>query len=188
MARLELALRSLAGQLARAGSEAQPLAVRRRDEVLEVVLDRVAGLVRSLGAGPRRPDVEPARGGDADRPHRRRPCCRSPVSGLVGVGRDGDGHEVYVDLEAVGMVRVDPDSSRLVAATLAVTPLADSLQVLVVGDDLRPLPSGRHEVRHLPDVGAAVAEADAMTSAIAWPVHRRPSGSDPWLVTRRGSR
>ena len=64
-----------------------------------------------------------------------------PCPALVGVGRDGDGHEVYVDLEAVGSVPVDADAVRLVAATLAVTPLADSLQVLVVGDDL-PLPSG----------------------------------------------
>ena len=39
--------------------------------------------------------------------------------------------------------------------------------MLVVGDELVPFPSGRHEVRQLPDVGAAVAEADAMTSAIA---------------------
>ena len=65
-----------------------------------------------------------------------------PCPALVGVGRDADGHEVYVDLEAVGSVRVDANASRLVAATLAVTPLADSLQVLVVGDDLAPLPSG----------------------------------------------
>ena len=63
MARLELALRSLAGQLARSGSEAQPLAVRRRDEVLEVVLDRVAGALRSVGARSRRPHVGAARGG-----------------------------------------------------------------------------------------------------------------------------
>ena len=90
-----------------------------------------------------------------------------PCPALVGIGRDGDGHEVYIDLEAVGSVSVDPDSTRLVAATLAVTPLADSLQVLVVGDDLLPLPSGRHEVRHLPDVAAAMAEADALTSTIA---------------------
>jgi hypothetical protein len=74
---------------------------------------------------------------------------------------------VYVDLEAVGSVRVDADAGRVVAATLAVTPLADSLQVLVVGDDLAPLPSGRHEVRHLADVAAAAVEADALTSTIA---------------------
>ena len=39
------------------------------------------GAVRSLGARPRRPHVGAARGGDAHRPHRRRSCCRSPVSG-----------------------------------------------------------------------------------------------------------
>jgi len=62
---------------------------------------------------------------------------------------------------------IDADASRVVAATLAVTPLADSLQVLVVGDDLAPVPSGRHEVRHLADVAAAAVEADALTSTIA---------------------
>ena len=99
-------------------------------------------------------------------------------------------HEVYVDLEAVGSVRVDLGlGRRLVAATLAVTPLADSLQVLVVGDDLAPLPSGRHEVRHLPDVAAAAAEADALTSHHrAGRRHRRPSGCDRWRATRRGNR
>ena len=166
MARLELALRSLAGQLARSGSEAQPVAVRRRDEVLEVVLDRVAALSApwAPGRGDRTWEL-PAAVTLTDLTDDAR-AVAPPCPALVGVGRDGDGHEVYVDLEAVGSVRVDADSSRLVAATLAVTPLADSLQVLVVGDDL-PLPSGRHEVRHLPDVAAAVAEADALTSTIA---------------------
>ena len=52
------------------------------------------------------------------------------------------------------------------AATLAVTPLAEGLQVLVVGDDL-PLPNGRHQVRQLPDIGAAIVEAEALTAAVA---------------------
>lgn len=167
MARLELALRSLAGQLAHVGSEAQPVAVRRRDDVLEVVLDRVAALSApwAPGRGDRTWEL-PAAVTLTDLTDDAR-AVAPPCPALVGVGRDGDGHEVYVDLEAVGTVRVDSDSGRLAAATLAVTPLADSLQVLMLGDDVGSLPAGRHEVRHLPDVAAAVAEADAMTSAIA---------------------
>jgi hypothetical protein len=166
MARLELALRSLGGQLARSRSEAQPVAVRRRDDVLEVVLDRVAGLVApwAPGRGDRTWEL-PAAVALTDLTDDAR-AVAPPCPALVGVGRDGDGHEVYVDLEAVTSVRVEADASRLVAATLAVTPLADSLRLLVVGDDL-PLPSGRHQVRHVPDVGAALAEADALTSAVA---------------------
>jgi hypothetical protein len=166
MARLELALRSLAGQLARSGSEAQPVAIRRRHDVLEVVLDRVAGLAAPWAPGGNDRAWElPGAVALTDLTDDAR-AVAPPCPALVGVGRDGDGHEVYVDLEAVGSVRVDAGSIRLVAATLAVTPLADSLRVLVVGYDLL-LPSGRHQVRHLPDVGAALAEADALTSSVA---------------------
>ena len=166
MARLELALRSLAGQLARSGSEAQPVVVRRRDDVLEVVLDRVALLAAPWAPGRSDRAWElPTTVALTDLTDDAR-AVAPPCPALVGVGRDAEGHEVYVDLEAVASVRVDPDSSRLVAATLAVTPLAESLHVLVVGDDLL-LPSGRHQVRHLPDVGAAIEEAETLTAAVA---------------------
>ena len=104
--------------------------------MLEVVLDRVAALSAPWvpGRGDRSWEL-PAAVTLTDLTDDAR-AVAPPCPALVGVGRDGDGHEVYVDLEAVGSVRVDADASRLVAATLAVTPLADSLQVLVVGDDL----------------------------------------------------
>ena len=119
-----------------------------------------------MGSRPWRPHVElPAAVALTDLTDDAR-AVAPPCPALVGVGRDGDGHEVYIDLEAVGSVRVDADSTRLVAATLAVTPLADSLQVLVVGEDL-PLPAGRHQVRDELDVAAAIDEAVARTASIA---------------------
>ena len=81
-----------------------------------------------------------------------------PCPALVGIGQDADG-EVYVDLEALPVLDVGSSAAagglvRLVAATLANTPLADELRVLVVGHDLPEL-AGRHEVLTVTDLTEA---------------------------------
>jgi hypothetical protein len=167
MARLELALRALAGQLARAGSEARPIGVRRRDGVIEVVLDRAAipNPPWAPGADDRAWELSAAVALTDLTDDAR--AVAPPCPALVGIGRDVDGHEVYVDLEAVGTVKVDRAALRVVTATLAVSPLADCLQVLVVGGGQLPPLDGPHDVHDVSDVAAALAEAEAQTAAAA---------------------
>ncbi len=171
MARLELALRALAGQLGRSGSESRPLAVRRRADALEILLDRPA----ALGAPwrPGRDDVRwelPATAALTELTDDAR-AVAPPCPALVGLGRDLEGAELFVDLEALGTLSVGEapaaaDALRLLAATLAVTPLADGLRLVVVGDDVAAV-QGRHEVEVVADLAAAIATAEAHTAAIA---------------------
>ena len=64
-----------------------------------------------------------------------------PCPALVGLGRDDSGAEIFVDLEAAGVVDLGAhesglDAARHLTATLAVTPLADELRVVTVGEVL----------------------------------------------------
>ena len=170
LARLELALRALAGRLGRSGSEARVLAVRRAPDNLEVVLDRPATLELPWRAGndgrswllpasvPLRELADDAR------------AVAPPCPAMVGLGRDESDAEVFVDLEAVGVLDLGSrgqglDAARHLTATLAVTPLADELRVVTVGEVLPDL-AARHEVRSVPDLPSAVAEVEAMTGPI----------------------
>jgi nucleoid-associated protein YgaU len=143
MARLDVALRYLAARLpADGGQTARPLLVRRsRPGTLEVTVDRplpavpahwrrgadascvvlppevpIAVLVDGAGAAP------------------------SPCPALVMFGLDDDA-ELYVDLEALGLVTLEgaPETvaaiARAVVATLAVSPLADLVHVVTSGVD-----------------------------------------------------
>ncbi len=193
LARLELALRALAGRLGRSGSEARVLAVRRGSDGLQVALDRPAVL-----DDPWRPDDDGGRTwllaasvtlreliDDAR-------AVAPPCPALIGLGRDDSGAEIFVDLEAAGIVDVGatgsgPEAARHIAATLAVTPLADELRVVTVGAVLPEL-AARHEVRSLPDLPAAVADVESMTAPIvaATAGHRSTfclraiAGHEPW--------
>ena len=193
LARLELALRALAGQLGRTGSEARVLAVRRGTGEIEVALDRPAAL-----EGPWRAADDAGRTwllaasvtlreliDDAR-------AVAPPCPALVGLGHDDSGAEVFVDLEAAGVVDLGAhesglDAARHLTATLAVTPLADELRVVTVGEVLPEL-AARHEVRAVPDLPTAVADAEAMTAPIvaATGGHRSTfglraiAGHEPW--------
>ena len=170
MARLELALRALAGRLGRDGVAARPLAVRTRAGAIEVQLDQPAEVGAPWTAGADRLAwTLPA----TVALHELIPDARAvapPCPALVELGRKG-GTAVYVDLEAVGALDVgtgEPAASavRMMAATMATTPLADGLRVIVVGDD-GPQLRGGHEVEVVPDLGAALQMADAATAPIA---------------------
>jgi hypothetical protein len=191
-ARLELALRALAGRLGRQRSVARPVAVRSSASGrLEVALDHPAALDAPwVGDGDGGPWVLPADVPLTALTDDARDVA-PPCPALVGVGQDDDG-EVYVDLEALPVLNLGPseaaaDLLRLVTATLATTPLADELRVLVVGADLPGL-VGRHDVQTAPTVAAAVAEVEAMTAGIAAASAGEPStfrlravaGHEPW--------
>ena len=193
MARLELALRAVAGRLGRSAAEARVLAVRRTSDAIEVVLDRPAALELPWRAG-----TEDGRtwGLPASVPlHELTDDARAvapPCPALVGLGHDEGGAEVFVDLEAAGVLDLGalasgPDAARHVAATLAVTPLADELRVVTVGEVLPDL-AGRHEVRAMADLRGVVAEIEAMTAPIAAATGgdrstfrlRSVAGHEPW--------
>jgi hypothetical protein len=174
IARLELTLRALAGALARTGSDARPLAVRSDSTGgLEVVLDQPAVLDDPWRAGADPscwllPAGVPLTALTADARSVAPPC-----PALVGVGWADDA-ELYVDLEGVGVFDIASGSSeaadvvRLVLATLATTPLADELTVLVVGSFApESLPRSRHRLRVVPTTAAALAEAEALTAGMA---------------------
>jgi hypothetical protein len=89
---------------------------------------------------------------------------------MVGLGRDESDAEIFVDLEAVCVLDLGAhgqglDAARHLTATLALTPLADELRVVTVGEVLPDL-AVRHEVRSVPDLSSAVAEVGTMTAPI----------------------
>jgi two-component SAPR family response regulator len=189
LARLELALRALAGRLGRSGTEARVFAVRRTPDALEVVLDGPAAPAHPWRAGGEegRTWVLPASVPFRDLTDDAR-AVAPPCPALVGLGHDESGAEVFVDLEAVGVLDLGgSEVARHVTATLAVTPLADELMVVTVGEVLPEL-SGRHEVRAMPDLPSAVVEVEAMTAPIAAATGgdrstfrlRSVAGHEPW--------
>src|SRR5262249_22542851 len=189
IARLELALRALAGGLAAAGSDARPLAVRSNAAGdLEVVLDQPAALDDPWRAGIDRSRwLLPASVGLTELTAEARTLA-PPCPALVGVGRTDDA-ELYVDLEGVGVFDIQSgisdaaDFVRLVVATLATTPLADELNVLVVGPFApESSPRSRHRLRVVPDAAAALAEAEALTAGMA-SGHSRSTATLPLRAT-----
>ncbi len=194
MARLDVALRHLAAALAPdASGTPRPQLVRRyRSGALEVTLDRPL-------AGPPR---HWQRGADA--------CCvvlpaevpiavlvdgagtaPSPCPALVMFGLDNDA-ELYVDLEALGLVRLDgaPDSvaavARAVVATLAVSPLADLVHVVTSGVDCYGF-ANEERVQSVSDPDAALDLAAALSAGVRHAIGdggthdlRRDAPEEPW--------
>ncbi|HEY3673049.1 MAG TPA: LysM peptidoglycan-binding domain-containing protein [Acidimicrobiia bacterium] len=124
----------------------------------------------------------------------------APMPALVTIGNSPDG-PVMLDLEACGLVTITGTAdearglARSAALELAVSPIADELDVLVVGEDPLVLPSGTlnrvKHVRTISDVVALVAE-QAHASIRALDDVKQPTtftarcandGSDPWAPT-----
>ena len=150
---LRSALGSLARVLAEDGADVRPRVVQHGSDHLDVLLD---------GSFPP-PDGWTAADGTAmwtldhlPGPPTDDPICATPL--LVTLGQPDDGGQLYLDLEAEHLVSLvgDPVAARAVARAmlveLALTPLADTLEVLVIGD-LAP---------------AAVTELDHVTLAASW--------------------
>ena len=83
----------------------------------------------------------------------------SPCPALVLLGVDDDS-ELYVDLEALGTLVLDgpPEAARTIAraivASLAVSPLADRVQVVAAGADCYGFANDA-QVQAVADAGAA---------------------------------
>jgi DNA-binding SARP family transcriptional activator len=135
---LQGVLGRLSASLATAGSERRPRMIRYSDDSLEVLLDR--------------PDTNPPAGWtatddgnvwtlvdlpDFDEPYDG-PLSSSPL--MVTIGQPEDDAQLYVDLEADGVLALTGDLevatnlARSIVTELALSPLADNLRVIVVGD------------------------------------------------------
>ena len=135
---LQLVLGSLAVGLAEAENPRRPRVVRHSTDGLEVLLDKPCvdtprgwtadgdGLVWSLDGNH---DFEEPMDG---------PMCPAPL--LVTIGQPDDDAQIYLDLEADGVVslagdiEVARDVARSMLTELALAPLADTLRVIVIGD------------------------------------------------------
>lgn len=197
MARLDLSLRALAGQLAQVPPiVARPeIVVRRPDGSIEVWLDQPLALVRS---GPwvrieAHVVVLPA-SVSLDALARTTHGAAAPCPALMLLGR-ADGSEYYLDLEAAGVLALDgPPAAvraiaRAVVATLSVSPLADLVSVLACGLDCYGI-TGTKRVDAAPDCSAALAPVRAHADAIGRAATllgsastfdlRARSGGEPW--------
>jgi DNA-binding SARP family transcriptional activator/nucleoid-associated protein YgaU len=163
---LRRCLGELAQSLAQVGATVRPRIVQHGPDHLDLFLDHpcqaaprgwradAEGAVWSIGEGG---DHVPV---DAD------PICAAPL--LVTLGQPDDGGQLYLDLEAESVVALmgDPDTCRGVARAmlteLALTPLADTLEVIVVGDLAPP------DTRNLGHVTLAASWDEVSGDLTAW--------------------
>jgi nucleoid-associated protein YgaU/DNA-binding SARP family transcriptional activator len=135
---LQGALGTLAAALAAAGSDRRPRMVRHAADSLEVLLDQPDpnpppgwvstedGTVWSLAEPP---DPDALDHG---------PLCPSPL--MVTIGQPEDDAQLYLDLEADGLTAlsgeqaVAMDLARSILTELTLSPLAETLRVIGVGD------------------------------------------------------
>ncbi len=164
---LRRCLAQLAQSIAHSGGDARPRVVQHADDYIGVYLDAPSpnappgwsvggeGAVWSLEA-----DSTEANPGEED-------TCAAPL--LVTLGQPDEGGQLYLDLEAAGVVALSGDDvaahgvARAMLTELALTPLADALQVLVVGPTLVPA-----EAESLDHVSVADSWDDASDNLAAW--------------------
>lgn len=139
---LQGVLGRLSASLAAMGSERRPRMIRHSDTSLEVLLDQPdtnapAGW-SSTDDGALWTLVEPP---DTDDPYDG-PLSPSPL--MVTVGQPEDDAQLYLDLEADGVLSLTGDLdvatnlARSIVTELTLSPLADTLRVIAVGDVVDP--------------------------------------------------
>jgi nucleoid-associated protein YgaU/DNA-binding SARP family transcriptional activator len=163
---LQGVLGRLSASLAAMGSDRRPRMIRHSDTSLEVLLDQPDtnapagwsstddGTVWSLAEPP-----------DSDDPYDG-PLSPSPL--MVTVGQPEDDAQLYLDLEADGVLALtgDPDVAtnlaRSIVTELTLSPLADTLRVIAVGDVVDP---DARVLEHLTIVGTW---EDHIEDLVAW--------------------
>lgn len=197
---LDVALRSLTGQARVRGGQraAHPVAVEVGDNDLIVMLEepnpdapkpwttRPPGWLWELPRAISRSQLESAA----------RDGC-APMPALVTIGRSPDG-PVMIDLEACGLACITGSPvearalARSVALELTVSPIADSLEVLVVSErELLPTSDAAPRLRVLDTLDAALdiltqqvramdRALDDQTLATTFEARVASRGGDPW--------
>nr|MDP9420951.1 LysM peptidoglycan-binding domain-containing protein [Actinomycetota bacterium] len=162
--RLHRALRDLTAALAERASKARPRLVQVSGQRVEVLL--------SEAVVPPPPPWRAEASGSAwvlkGEPRDRTDDEAAPCPVLVSIGTPEDGTELYLDLEAEGVVALVgeeaavTDVARSWVLELATSPLASGVSVTVVGDALATLPGGTERVR------AVRSWEDIADDALAW--------------------
>jgi DNA-binding SARP family transcriptional activator len=132
----------LAMHLAQASSQRRPRMIRHSVTGIELILDQPDGDAApgwaSDYAGTVWTLVEPP---DLDEPYDG-PMCPTPL--LVTIGQPEDDAQLYLDLEADGLLaltgdaEVAADLARSLVTELALSPLADTIRVIAIGDVVDP--------------------------------------------------
>lgn len=175
---LRSAMTLLAQGLAEMGSSARPRIVQHSPEHLDVFLDRATveapagwivdgnGALWSLDPNSERPQTTDD--------------CAAPL--LVTLGQPDDDAQLYLDLEAHGLVSLvgDPESARGLARSIvtevALSPLTDTVRVIVVGDMLHVASSSLEHVATVDsweeaeeDIAAWAEQSHEALIENAWP-------------------
>lgn len=163
---LQLALGSLAVGLAASEASCRPRVIRHGPDSLEVLLDHPTidapqgwradgdGSVWTLEEPPN--PGEPLDG----------PMCPSPL--LVTIGQPDADAELYLDLEADGVISLTGDIevarglARSMLTELALTPLAETLRIIVIGDLVEP------DAAHLEHLKLVETWADIADDITSW--------------------
>jgi DNA-binding SARP family transcriptional activator len=177
-ARLRAALGEMADALAARRSEARP-------RLVQVAASRVEALL-SQPALPAPTGWRPEASGSVwvldGEPNARNDAGGSPCPAMVSIGCPEDGAQLYLDLEAEGILAIcgertaAHDVARAWALELATSPLADSVSIAVVGGDLLADSDTWERVRRADtweeiagDAVAWVEQATALLAANRWP-------------------
>ena len=182
IARLDLALRAAAGDLADQQAQVRVALLAPSGEVT-LLLDVAATPVSRFWRADTRRKAWIAPAGVAldvladDARRSAQPC---PALAHLGASIEGD---VFVDLEAFGLIAVErsPDLLRAIAASVALSPLAEPVQFVTVGLD---------EVADLDLVRSAICERleDAVALAEAHAEHLAPLASNATTFRLRARR
>jgi DNA-binding SARP family transcriptional activator len=125
----------------------------------------------------------------------------APMPALITIGSSPDGGPVMLDLEACGLTTITgtPDEARglvrSAALELAVSPVADELDIVLVGDDpLLPATPTLRQLTHVRTISDAIAlmvgpaaatgrALDAAGFATTFAARCANRGTDPWAPT-----
>jgi nucleoid-associated protein YgaU len=171
LARIDLALRSAAADLARQHARALAIEIADDGEV-RLYTDRPAtvvadGWLLDVEAGTWRLPAEVSLADLADRSRR----VSQPCPAIIHIGESAGGH-LFVDLEAVGVLSVDAAPAiaasivRCAAASLAVSPFADSTRIFSVGLEIETH-LGSPSVESHDTLTAAVEAVEVTVGSIA---------------------
>ncbi len=188
---LRRCLGELAQALAATGCATRPRIVQHSTDHLDVYLNAPNAVAppgwRAEADGAVWSLRSTAAEGDADAAS----ICAAPL--LVTIGQPDDGGQLYLDLEADGVISLigEPDMARAVARSilteLAFTPLADTLEVMVIGDLAPPdakaldhvtLADSWEEARE--DLAAWAEQSHQVLLEKEWPNPFLARGDDPY--------
>lgn len=175
--RLHRAMRDVATALAESRSQARPRVVQVTAKHIEVLLSRPVPSAPPPWRAEASGSAWVLRGEPADDAE----DGPAPAPALVSLGRpDGDA-ELYLDLEAEGVVALTGDSdvvsdlARSWILELATSPMSSGTSVVVVGGNFQP-PSGLDRVRPVaswdeiaPELLTWVDQSSALIAANHWP-------------------